>query len=107
MNPSLHQIRFLDREIVKGRNEPIAVYEILDAESAAVRSLKLQTQPNFEQGLERYRTGDLTDATAYFEKVLMVNPTDKTAQLYLERVAILRKQGVPEHWNGVWAFNEK
>mgnify|MGYP002783699824 FL=1 len=106
-HPEHYQIRFLDRAIVKGRNEPIAVYEILDAESDVVRSLKLQTQPDFEQGLESYRTGSLTSAAAHFEKVLAVNPDDKTAKLYLDRVEILTERGIPENWNGVWAFSEK
>jgi adenylate cyclase len=106
-HPEDFQIRFLDRAIVKGRNEPITVYEILDAEVEAVRSLKLQTQPDFEKGLEYYRGADLDNAKAYFEKVLAVNAKDKTAQLYLERVETLIHQGVPDGWNGVWAFNEK
>lgn len=106
-HPEDYQIRFLDRAIVKGRNEPIAVYEILDAESEAVRSLKLQTQSDFEHGLEGYRTGDLASAKISFEKVLNLNPADKTAKLYLERVQILNDRGMPENWNGVWAFSEK
>jgi class 3 adenylate cyclase/DNA-binding response OmpR family regulator len=106
-HPEKYQIRFLDRAIVKGRNEPIAVYEVLDAEVEATRILKLQTQPDFEQGLEFYRGCDLTAAKACFEKVLAVNSLDKTAQLYLERVEILLDKGVPENWNGVWAFSEK
>ncbi|BAU15480.1 adenylate cyclase, family 3 protein [Leptolyngbya sp. NIES-3755] len=106
-HPEDYQIRFLDRAIVKGRNEPIGVYEILDAEVEGVRSLKLQTQSDFEQGLKHYRAGDLANAKADFERVLSVNPVDKTANLYLERVEILTQRGVPEHWNGVWAFDEK
>lgn len=102
-----YEIRFLDRAIVKGRNEPISVYEVLDAEDEAVRSLKLQTKLDFEQGLEGYRTGDLTSAKAAFEQVLTINPADKTAKLYLERVEILSDRGLPEHWNGVWTFSEK
>ncbi|HEY9661284.1 MAG TPA: adenylate/guanylate cyclase domain-containing protein, partial [Allocoleopsis sp.] len=105
--PEDYQIRFLDRVIVKGRNEPIAVYEILDAENNAVRALKLQTQPEFEQGLESYRIGNLTKAKTCFEEVLTVNTSDKTAKLYLERVEILGDRGIPENWNGVWAFDEK
>ncbi|MBD1842600.1 response regulator, partial [Cyanobacteria bacterium FACHB-63] len=54
-NPGQYQIRFLDRAIVKGRNEPITVYEILDAETEENRSLKRQTQPIFEQGIECYQ----------------------------------------------------
>ncbi len=102
-----YQIRFLDRAIVKGRNEPIAVYEILDAESEAICTLKIQTQSDFDQGLEGYRAGDLAAAKAAFEKVLTINPSDKTAKLYLERVESLTDLGIPENWNGVWSFSEK
>ncbi|MBD2579533.1 adenylate/guanylate cyclase domain-containing protein [Oscillatoria sp. FACHB-1406] len=106
-HPEKYQIRFLDRATVKGRNEPIGVYEVLNAEIEAKRLLKLQTQPDFEQGLEFYRSCDLTAAKRCFEKVLAVNSSDKTVQLYLERVETLMNKGVPENWNGVWAFSEK
>lgn len=106
-NPEKYQIRFLDRAIVKGRTEAIAVYEVLDAEVEEVRLLKLQTKADFEQGLEYYRHRDLIAAKACFEKVLAVNVSDKTAKLYLERVEILLQQGIPENWNGVWTFTEK
>jgi hypothetical protein len=39
--------------------EAIAVYEVLDAEIEEIRALKLQTQPEFEGGLEHYKNGDL------------------------------------------------
>ncbi|XGV97155.1 MAG: adenylate/guanylate cyclase domain-containing protein [Leptolyngbya sp. BL-A-14] len=106
-HPEHYQIRFLDRAIVKGRSEPIAVYEILDGECEAVRSLKLQTQPDFEQGIEYYREGDLAGARNAFENVLVTHPGDKTAQLYLERVETLRDRGLPDQWTGIWTFSEK
>lgn len=49
----------------------------------------------------------LYDRTESFEKMLSVNPTDKTAKLYLERIEILLQRRVPENWNGVWALTEK
>jgi adenylate cyclase len=106
-HPENYQIRFLDRAIVKGRNEPIAVYEILDAEADDVRRLKLQTQEDFERGLAGYRAGDLATAKTYFEQALATHPTDKTVQLYLERVHILSQRQIPENWDGVWTFSEK
>ncbi len=106
-HPDRYQIRFLDRAIVKGRNEAIAVYEVLDAESEEVRHLKVQTQPDFEQGISCYRNCSLNDAKACFEQVLAVNPSDQTAQLYLERVEGLLEHGIPETWNEAWAFSEK
>ena len=57
--------------------------------------------------MESYRVGELVDAKDYFEKVLAVNSSDKTAQLYLERIDDLMVTGVPKNWNGVWAFTQK
>lgn len=106
-NPAQYQIRFLDRAIVKGRNEAIAVYEVLDAESEEICHLKLQTQADFKQGIEYYRDRAVKDAKACFEQVLAVNPSDKTAKLYLERVEGLLEHGIPENWNEAWAFSDK
>jgi class 3 adenylate cyclase/DNA-binding response OmpR family regulator len=106
-NPAQYQIRFLDRAIVKGRNEAIAVYEVLDAENEEICNLKLQTQPNFTQGVGCYRERAFTDAKACFERVLAINALDKTAKLYLERVEWLLEHGVPENWNEAWVFSEK
>ncbi|MGB3756234.1 MAG: ATP-binding protein [Rivularia sp. (in: cyanobacteria)] len=105
--PEEYQMRFLDRVIVKGRSEAIAIYEILDGELPEIRDLKLLSLADFENGLESYRCGDCLKAKEYFEKVLVVNPEDKAAALYLERVEQLQSNGVPENWCGVWAMTKK
>ena len=106
-NPEKYQMRFLDRVIVKGRSEPIAIYEILDGEVPQIRDLKLQTLSDFENGLENYRCGDCDKAKQYFEKVLAVNKEDKAAALYLERVEELQCNGIPQDWSGVWTMTKK
>ncbi|MCJ8280684.1 MAG: hypothetical protein MJK14_12495 [Rivularia sp. ALOHA_DT_140] len=106
-NPDKYQMRFLDRVIVKGKSEPIAIYEILDGDNKSIRNLKLQTLSDFENGLENYRCGDCVKAGSYFEKVLAVNPQDKAAALYLERVKQLQSDGIPEDWSGVWSMTKK
>ncbi|MGD1714738.1 adenylate/guanylate cyclase domain-containing protein [Dapis sp. BLCC M172] len=106
-NPQKYQIRFLDRASVKGRDEPINVYEVLDGEIDYVREFKLKTEADFALGLECYRLGDLVSAKDYFEKVKEINSSDKTAQLYLERIDELMVTGVPQNWDGVWAFTQK
>lgn len=107
-NSDAYQLRFLDRAVVKGRQEPIALYEVLDAENTENRNLKLITKADFEQGLKYYAQKEgLVEAKKCFEKVLSVNPSDKTALLYLQRIQILTEQGVPDNWDGVWTFTEK
>jgi adenylate cyclase len=106
-DPSQYEIRFLDRATVKGRSEPIFIYEVMDGESEEVKALKFQTRADFEAGLEHYYSQNFVDAKRYFEQVLAVNLADKTAKLYLERVNILLESGVPENWDGVWNFTQK
>jgi len=106
-NPDRYQMRFLDRAIVKGRNEAISVYEVLDAEVEEIQLLKLQTQPDFERGVQCYRDRAISDAKICFEQVLAAHPTDKTAKLYLERVECLLEQGIPDDWSEAWVFADK
>ncbi|BAU10006.1 adenylate cyclase, family 3 protein [Leptolyngbya sp. NIES-3755] len=106
-NPDQYQFRFLDRAIVKGRIEPITVYEVLDAETEENRQIKLQTQSIYDQGIEHYRQQEFDQARSRFKEVLEANPDDKTARLYVDRVTELLDRGVPEDWTDAWAFSEK
>ena len=102
-----YQLRFLDRVIVKGRTEPIAIYEVMDAEPEMERVLKGETLAAFESGIQAYSDLELAAAQTRFATVLSQNPEDKTAQLYEQRVRFLIEQGAPQDWNGVWAFTYK
>jgi len=106
-DPSQYEIRFIDRVIVKGKTEAISIYEVIDGESEEIKALKWQTRSDFAQGLSHYSRQEFAAAKRYFEQVLAVNLSDKTAKLYLERVDQLISEGVPEKWNGVWRFDQK
>lgn len=106
-NPDQYQFRFLDRAIVKGRNEPITVYEVLDAETEENREMKQKTRSTYDQGIEYYRQQKFDQARSCFESVVEANPGDKTARLYVDRVVELLDRGVPENWTDAWAFSEK
>lgn len=103
-NPEAYQIRFLANTLVKGRTEPIGVYEVLDAEPAESRALKIETLPQFEQGIQLYRDRAFQEAMDFFQKVLAVNSGDRTAQLYCDRIEALLTQGIPDNWQDAWAF---
>lgn len=105
--PEKYHIRFLDRAIVKGRQEAITVFEVLDVEVEPVRSLKIQTVPIFEEALEQYCQRDFANAKISFEQIVALNPVDKPSQLYLERIQALLENSIPANWNGVWKFTQK
>ena len=102
-----YHLRFIDQATVMGRSTPIAVYEVLNVESEKTQALKHETEAVFEQGIEQYAHGHLVDARQTFEHVLSINPCDKAALLYLERIEQLTIQGLPENWDGVWIFRQK
>jgi adenylate cyclase len=101
-NPEAYQVRFLANTLVKGRSEPIAVYEVLDAEVESVRHLKLHTLPQFEQGIAYYSDRAFSDAKTCFEQVLTIHPEDRTAKLYCDRIDLLLSEGIPDNWQNVW-----
>lgn len=105
--PQKYHIRFLDRAIVKGRQEPINVFEVLDVELEPVRSLKIKTLPIFEEGLEQYCQGNFANAKVSFEQIVNLNPADQPSQIYLERIQTLLENSIPANWNGVWKFTQK
>ncbi|MCC3406664.1 MAG: adenylate/guanylate cyclase domain-containing protein [Microcoleus sp. PH2017_10_PVI_O_A] len=105
--PEKYHIRFLDRAIVKGRQEAITVCEVLDVEVEPVRSLKIQTLPIFEEGLEQYCQGNFANAQVCFEQIVALNPADKPSQIYLKRIQELLENSIPANWNGVWKFTQK
>ena len=101
-----YQIRFLDRVIVKGRSEAIDIYQMIDGESAAVQAQIEQTKASFIAGIEHYRAGEFLSAKSCFDEVLRQVPTDKTAQIYCDRLSELMISP-PEYWDGVWTLTEK
>jgi len=106
-NPDEYRFRFIDQATVSGRSTPIAVYEVLNVEAKQARVLKHETTHHFNQGIELYVNGSFTEAQHAFRRVLTINPEDKTAQMYLDRIEQLMIQGVPEQWDGVWKFRQK
>jgi two-component system sensor histidine kinase ChiS len=106
-SPTQYQFRFLDRVRVKGKNEPVSVFEVFDGDPLDIVSLKLKTQTDFEKGLLHYHSQEFAEAKLFFETVLNENPNDRAAQLYLKRAIHFDEYDVPPDWEGIEALTEK
>jgi adenylate cyclase len=84
-DPQHYQCRFLDRVQVKGKQTPVAVFEIYDGDSDMMIQLKTQTQTDFEQGIFFHYQQQFVQAKQMFLRVLQVNKQDKAAIFYVER----------------------
>ncbi|AFZ22975.1 PAS domain S-box [Cylindrospermum stagnale PCC 7417] len=101
--------RELDYIRVKGRNEPLAIYELLGLRSDPISSAKLQVIEHYHKGREYYLNRQFTSASVEFAKVLAIECHDKAAMLYLRRCQHwLKSPPSDADWDeGVWTFKEK
>jgi two-component system sensor histidine kinase ChiS len=106
-DPQKYTCRFLDRVTVRGKQAPVAVFEIYDGDSQFLRELKTQTKSDLEQGIWLYYQEDFTAARQYFERVLQVNDCDLAARLYLERCDLSQQTGLNLKWEEVEVFPKK
>ena len=106
-DPDTYKYRFVDKVRVKGKDNPVTVYEVFDGDPQGIVELKEQTKQNFEEGLELYYSKRFSEASVQFSQVLKKNSQDKAARIYLERSANYMVRGVPDDWTGVETLLEK
>ena len=93
--------------VVRGKTQPISVYEILDYHSEETFPRVSDALGLFRDALAKYRFGEFAAAAELFTKVLAINPADRPAKLYIERCEVLKKSPPPSGWRGVWVMEEK
>jgi class 3 adenylate cyclase/FixJ family two-component response regulator len=103
-DPAQYHSRFLGKVHLKGKHNPVPVFEIYDGDPEPVIALKLKTTSPFEGGVQHYFAKEFAEAAVLFKNILKENPADKTAQLYLENSAQFMVHGVPDDWQGVQAL---
>lgn len=99
--------RFIDKVRVKGREDPVAVYEVFEGDPEVIAGLKEQTKPSFESAIQLYYAKRFSEASVHFSQVLEKNSTDLAARIYLKRCANYMVNGVPPEWTGVETLLEK
>jgi class 3 adenylate cyclase len=104
---STWRTRHLDRAIVKGREEPIEVHEVLDGLPQGAAERRAATSAAFARALEAYGAARFDEARRAIAEVIRDDPTDRAATLYAERVDALIEDGAPESWDPVARFTVK
>ena len=104
-DPTQYHYRFLDIVKVKGKNEAVYIFEIIDGDSEDIRELKVKTKGNFNQGIQHYKNLEFKKARELFKEVCEVNPGDVASRLYIDRCSNFLKHGVPNDWDGIEKYN--
>jgi adenylate cyclase len=102
-----YRIRDIDLVVVKGKTEPIGVYEVLDHHTEETFPNLMDVVNHFNEGMRHYRAARFEPAIGQFERALACNPKDKLSATYIGRCRHLLAHPPGEGWNGVWVMTEK
>jgi adenylate cyclase len=102
-----YRIRNIDQVVVKGKTEPVSVYEVLDHHTDETFPNIMDVVSYFNEGMQHYRAARFEKAIGQFSKALGCNPNDKLSALYIERCRHLSRHPPGDSWNGVWIMTHK
>ena len=102
-----YSIREIDRVVVKGKTEPVAVYEVLDYHSDETFPNMMEVVGYFKSGVKKYRQQKWESAMDTFKECLSLNPDDRLSEIYIDRCKILKKKSPGDDWDGVWVMKSK
>ncbi|WP_310450964.1 adenylate/guanylate cyclase domain-containing protein [Sulfuritalea sp.] len=97
--------RELDRVRVKGKEDPVGIYEPVGEEGKVARE-DLEEIKLWNQALRAYRTQDWDQAELTLMNLQRIKPR-YLYDLYVKRVEHLRKEPPGENWDGVTIFETK
>ena len=97
--------RELDKIRVKGKSQPVNIYELMDVSREQARYEPLLER--FDRAMKSYKDQNWSDAASRFSDVLANFPDDGPSQIFLER-AIEFSGNAPEgEWDGVYVMKTK
>jgi len=99
------ETREVDSIAVKGKTDPVQVFELLSLQGKLSPELD-KRRTRFAEGLEAYRKQAWPAAEMIFQE-LVEKYADAPARAFLERVKILRQHPPGAGWDGVWRMTGK
>ena len=98
--------REIDRVKVKGKDEPVDIYEPIGIEGQVDKKM-LDEVKLWHKALKAYRAQKWDEAEMDLLNVQRMSPDCKLYDLYFERIKQCRAEPPPPDWDGVTAFKTK
>jgi len=97
--------RDLDKIRVKGKLQPVGIYEVLDtAENTSKYEPLLE---GFNQAMKAYRGQKWQEAAGQFEALLTSYPDDGPSKIFLQRALVFLEKAPDPGWDGVYVMKTK
>jgi len=100
------EAREIDRLRVKGKQEPVVVFELL-ARKGNLPDARRPAIEAYRTGLDAYKRRDFKTAVTQFEAALALDPQDGPARVYMGRAKEYLIAPPPEEWDGVYELTSK
>ncbi|MBI5654059.1 adenylate/guanylate cyclase domain-containing protein [Candidatus Uhrbacteria bacterium] len=98
--------RRLDKVAVKGKKEPVVIYEAIAETHEATEAQKKLAQ-DFEAALKKYFARDFISSAGACAAILSANPDDYPTSLLKERCGHFIQEPPTEDWDGTWVYTKK
>ncbi|MGQ4648679.1 GAF domain-containing protein [Lyngbya aestuarii] len=99
--------RELDIVRVKGKTQPVSLYELVGRRSDPIPATKQRVIELYEQGRQYYLRRDFARALEKFEAVLAIESNDQAALLHQQRSQKWMSTTLPNDWDGIETLTEK
>jgi hypothetical protein len=106
-DPGRFCLRQVDRVMVKGKTQPVTLFEVLDAETPEVADPRRAVLEDYGAAVEAFYARRFAAAAEGFSRCLAAAPGDLAAQGYLQRARQHQASGVPPDWTGTLALDRK
>ena len=101
-----YRVRYIDDVVVKGKTEPVGVYEVLDYHNDGTFPNLMDVVNHFNEGRKRYKEGDFKNSIISFQECLKANQDDALSNTYIDRCNQLIEEN-PSDWKGIWVMKSK
>jgi two-component system sensor histidine kinase ChiS len=83
-DPGSYKYRFIGKVRVKGKSDPVSVFEIFDGINPALQERKMKANMFFEEGMFQYYQKNYSEALMDFRKVREALPDDGASAFYMD-----------------------
>ena len=99
--------RELDSIRVKGKTEPVKVFEVLARKNDGISEDCRNSIDFFQHGLQFYKEQKWDEAITRFRQTLELVPDDPPSKIYIERCEVFKENSPGEDWDGVYTMTTK
>ena len=100
-NPDEFLLREIDTVRVKGKQEPVTLYECFNADPEDISKCKAATMATLRRGLTLYKAGDFDQALDAFTECAEACPEDSIPPIYITRCHTMKRISPGDGWAGI------